>query len=352
MAVAIIPEINDNHNPDNRSEQQDLSSSADTVLSPGSRRVSQDLQWVEGVYDLVNRNAHEANSLGFSSWIFTQVSLPYQDPGKHGSKAWVRRNGDITMTLTPAVSVDDNGDVSLEYPFGKYPRLILPWITTQVVRCQADIDNDGTLTLPVADSLRAFMVEIGQSWGGKSGRIVRDQTRRLLSSSISVSQRITALPGKDERVRMRQMNVADSFALWWGRDAGLEDDGSVPLWGNEVCLSAPFVQSVLSNPIPTDLRALKLLSDKGGSMAMDIYSWMSYRLYTARKPSLITWETLASQFGSRTKETWKFKQQFVAKLDVVKLVYRSARFSVQDEGLLIFPSLSPLGDASRGKIQS
>ena len=136
------------------------------------------------------------------------------------------------------------------------------------------------------------------------------------------------------------MNVADSFALWWGRDAGLEDDGSVPLWGNEVCLSAPFVQSVLSNPIPTDLRALKLLSDKGGSMAMDIYSWMSYRLYTARKPSLITWETLASQFGSRTKETWKFKQQFVAKLDVVKLVYRSARFSVQDEGLLIFPSLS------------
>ena len=169
MAVAIIPEMNDNHNPDTRSEQQD-SGSANTVLPPGSRRVSQDLQWVEGVYDLVNRDAHEANSLGFSSWIFTQVSLPYQDPGKHGSKAWVRRNGDITMTLTPAVRVDDNGDISLEYPFGKYPRLILPWITTQVVRCQADIDNDGTLTLPVADSLRAFMEEIGQSWGGKSGR--------------------------------------------------------------------------------------------------------------------------------------------------------------------------------------
>ena len=87
-------------------------------------------------------------------------------------------------------------------------------------------------------------------------------------------------------------------------------------------------------------------------MAMDIYSWLSYRLFSAKKPSLIPWETLAAQFGNQTKETWKFKQQFTSKLKIVKIVYRSARFSVQDRGLLIFPSPSPLKEDSRGRIES
>ena len=87
-------------------------------------------------------------------------------------------------------------------------------------------------------------------------------------------------------------------------------------------------------------------------MAMDIYSWLSYRLFSAKKASLIPWELLAAQFGNQTKETWKFKQQFTAKLTIVKIVYRSARFSVQDKGLLIFPSPSPLKEDSRGRIES
>ena len=74
--------------------------------------------------------------------------------------------------------------------------------------------------------------------------------------------------------------------LWWDYD---ETEGQQALWGNNVRLSSAFVQSVLTAKIPTDMRALKLLSEKGGPLAMDIYMWLSYRLFVARRPTLVPW---------------------------------------------------------------
>lgn len=347
--MAILPDANNELTSD---EGNLLEHSLEGVveLDPQLEPLSRDFAWIEGVFDLETRTVREANSLGYNVGPLTQVYLPYHDPGRRGLPVWVRRNGDLTMTLRPGVTVNDEGRVVLEYPYGKYPRLILPWLTTQVVLRQKEIESDGTIVIPIADSLRSFMQDIGLGWGGKQGKIVRDQTRRLLSASISLSQRLQA-PGGEVRERLRQMVVAESYDLWWGdRDEG--DAKTPPLWENEVRLSAPFVQSILAAPVPTDLRALKLLSDKGGPMAMDIYSWLSYRLFSAKKASLIPWELLAAQFGNQTKETWKFRQQFTAKLKIVKIVYRFARFSVQDKGLLIFPSPSPLKEDSRGRIES
>ena len=68
---------------------------------------------------------------------------------------------------------------------------------------------------------------------------------------------------------MLKIPVADAVELWWDNtDEG--DQGA--LWGNSVRLSPAFVSSILDAPIPTDMRALKLLSDKGGPLAMDIHT--------------------------------------------------------------------------------
>ena len=80
---------------------------------------------------------------------------------------------------------------------------------------------------------------------------------------------------------------------------------------------------------------------------MDIYVWMSYRLFTARRPTLIPWEALAAQFGSQLQSLRRFKQLFVSKLDLVRLVYPSARYEPTDKGLMIYPSPSPIGNVHR-----
>ena len=91
------------------------------------------------------------------------------------------------------------------------------------------------------------------------------------------------------------------------------------------------------------MRALKLLSEKGGPLAMDIYLWLSYRLFVARRPTLVPWEALQAQFGSQTERPRRFKQSFVSKLILISLVYPEASFKEVDKGLMIYPSPSPLG---------
>ncbi len=294
--------------------------------------------WVDEMMAL-REDAEEAGSIGFCSRIFTQLSLPYRDPGTSGAITWVRQNGPMRLQLNPLLDIDDSGQPVPAFPYGKYPRLILPWLSTQVVLREADLESDGSLTIELGDSMRDFLKLLDLPYGGKSGRLMREQARRLFGADILFSEdRGRSLLG-DRRQRVYKIPVSQAYELWWDYDVPDQQ----ALWGNNVRLSSAFVQSVLTAKIPTDMRALKLLSEKGGPLAMDIYLWLSYRLFVARRPTLVPWEALQAQFGSQTERPRRFKQSFTSKLILISLVYPEAVFKEVDKGLMIYPSPSPLG---------
>lgn len=294
--------------------------------------------WVDEMMAL-REDAEEAGSIGFCSRIFTQLSLPYRDPGTSGAITWVKQNGPMRLQLNPLLDIDDSGQPVPAFPYGKYPRLILPWLSTQVVLREADLESDGSLTIELGDSMRDFLKLLDLPYGGKSGRLMREQARRLFGADILFSEdRGRSLLG-DRRQRVYKMPVSQAYELWWDYDVPDQQ----ALWGNNVRLSSAFVQSVLTAKIPTDMRALKLLSEKGGPLAMDIYLWLSYRLFVARRPTLVPWEALQAQFGSQTERPRRFKQSFTSKLILISLVYPEAVFKEVDKGLMIYPSPSPLG---------
>lgn len=303
------------------------------------KSASKSAAWVDEMMRL-REDAEEAGSIGFCSRIFTQLSLPYRDPGTNGAITWVRQNGPMRLQLNPLLDIDADGQAIPAFPYGKYPRLILPWLSTQVVRREAELESDGSLTIELGDSMRDFLKLLNLPYGGKSGRLMREQARRLFGADILFSEdRGRSLLG-DKRQRLYRMPVTQSYELWWDYD---ETEGQQALWGNRVCLSNAFVQSVLTAKIPTDMRALKLLSERGGALAMDIYLWLSYRLFVARRPTLVPWEALQAQFGSQTVSKRKFKQSFNSKLVLILLVYPEAAFDETDKGLILYPSPSPLG---------
>ena len=294
--------------------------------------------WVDEMMAL-REDAEEAGSIGFCSRIFTQLSLPYRDPGTSGAITWVRQNGPMRLQLNPLLDIDDSGQPVPAFPYGKYPRLILPWLSTQVVLREADLESDGSLTIELGDSMRDFLKLLDLPYGGKSGRLMREQARRLFGADILFSEdRGRSMLG-DRRQRVYKIPVSQAYELWWDYDVPDQQ----ALWGNNVRLSSAFVQSVLTAKIPTDMRALKLLSEKGGPLAMDIYLWLSYRLFVARRPTLVPWEALQAQFGSQTERPRRFKQSFTSKLILISLVYPEAVFKEVDKGLMIYPSPSPLG---------
>lgn len=336
VAVAILP-----HNEPNAGSDDPAVDLKRTLLTNVSnfKSVSKTNAWIDEMFAL-REDAKEAGSIGFCSRIFTQLSLPYRDPGTNGAITWVRQNGPMRLQLNPLLDIDDSGQAVPVFPYGKYPRLILPWLSTQVVLREADLESDGSLTIELGDSMSDFFRALDIPYGGKSGRLMREQARRLFGADILFSEdRGKSLLG-DRRQRMYRMPVSQAYELWWDYD---ETDGQQALWGNRVCLSSAFVQSVLTAKIPTDMRALKLLSEKGGPLAMDIYLWLSYRLFVARRPTLVPWEALQAQFGSQTERPRRFKQSFVSKLILISLVYPEAVFKEVDKGLMLYPSPSPLG---------
>jgi hypothetical protein len=77
---------------------------------------------------------------------------------------------------------------------------------------------------------------------------------------------------------------------------------------------------------------------KDSPLALDIYSWLTYRLSYLRRPCLIPWKTLQTQFGADYGRLRDFKRKFLAHLADVLRVYPSARLSEQPVGLLLLPS--------------
>lgn len=280
---------------------------------------------------------------GYVSRIFTQVSLPYRDPAPTGTEvnAFIRRNGDLTLTVIPDMRPADGAEGKLlaAFPYGKYPRLILPWLTTQIVLNSGARRSDGSLEIDLPESLRGMLNELGFRFssseareGGRTHILMREQVQRLFAASFRVTQRSEDATG--EGFRQAQFSIARSVQLWWGKD---HDDIQDGLWGNSVVVGAEFVEDTLSVPIPIDLTAIAALS-RFGPLAMDIYTWMNYRLPLARRTSLVTWELLRRQFGAQYARERDFKAAFIKKLAAAKTMYPHARITVCDEGVLVAPS--------------
>jgi len=82
-------------------------------------------------------------------------------------------------------------------------------------------------------------------------------------------------------------------------------------------------------------------------LALDIYSWLTYRMSYLRKPCLIPWEALLTQFGADYGWLRDFKRKFLAHLGDVLHVYAAARLTERSTGLLLRPSPTHLPRAPR-----
>ena len=260
-----------------------------------------------------DEQAQDAGSLGFMARSMVQATLPHR---KTAGNEFTRVNGSYSLTImTPSV---------IGLPYGIIPRLLLAWLTTEaVITKQREIE--------LGDSLSGFMAELSMMpTGGRWGSITRlkDQTKRLFSSSI------TAVYDKGPGFAVINQAVADHASLWW--DA--KSPEQVGLFRSTVTLSEKFFNEVIDRPVPVDMRAIKAL--KKSPMALDIYTWLTYRASYLKQPTVIPWASLALQFGSDYARIRDFKQAFLAELKKVVTVYGQVQVEPTETGLVIRPSLT------------
>lgn len=259
--------------------------------------------------------AKKADKIGYMARSLVQATLPHKaTPGSE----FVRRNGLLTLTiLTPS---------TIGLPYGSIPRLLLSWITTEAFFTKSPV-------LQLGSTLSSFMAQLGLlRTGGKRGDITRfrDQTRRLFSSSIFCHY------ADAQQDAGAGLTIASQYHLWWDP----KQPNQLPLWQSTVTLGIEFFKEIIKNPVPVDMLALKQL--KRSPMALDIYFWLTHRMFYLRQDTLVPWPFLQMQFGAdyalEGQGPRDFKRKFLARLKQVLLLYDTAKVVPSENGLLLKPS--------------
>lgn len=307
--------------------------------------------WVSEVIDahlaIEAEDAKKAGALGFMTRALVLATMPYKDPKVD---AFTRQNGDFKLRIVAGYE----GGI----PYGIYPRLLTSWVATEAVRKQSPV-------IELGESLRGFLrdvMDLRSAGGGSrgSGARVIEQMKRLFGSLVTAQYSGTL---ERRAFLMKNIQIAESLELYDDEmrtfETGMESDGEGGLWTpqaqheagtwqSKVQLSAGFFNECVTNPVPIDLRAYKAL--RGSPLAMDIYTWLTYRLsYTQARSKPIRWEALMLQFGSgygskaTTEQGLKqavldFKRGFLQALKLVQIVYPQANVTVADNGFVLLPS--------------
>jgi len=271
---------------------------------------------IREAFQIELEEAKEAGALGFTARGLVQATMPHRDTGKLHHK---RINGDYSLIMAAS-------DPDIGLPYGSIPRLMLAWLATEAVRTK-----DRNIIL--GDSMSSFMRELDlMPTGGRWGSITRlkDQSRRLFSAMITCSYTNRNL-GAAERFL-----ISDKEELWW-HDAEPNQAG---LFKSSVQLSERFYEEIIQNPVPVDMRALKIL--KRSPLALDLYCWLTYRMSYLKRNTSIPWQLLQAQFGGEYAVSAQgkahFKQAFQKQLGRVLTVYPEAKLEPTTTGLILKPS--------------
>ena len=260
----------------------------------------------------------QPDNIGFICRTMVAASMPHS---KVTSLQYKRTNNNFTLSI---IGNEEAGGI----PYGTYPRLILSWLSTEVVRTRSR-------EIVLGQSLSSFMRELGLGVsGGKWGTICRfrEQLKRLFTSHITFTYH--------DKIQGRwvstNLNIADKTELFWNPTK----IDQVDVFKSKIFLSEFFYEEILKAPIPIDIRAINALKDS--SLALDVYFWLTYRLSYLKNPLELSFDSLQTQFGGDYSNTaqgkYEFKRKFIVQLKKVLAIYQNAKIKIHENGLSIRPS--------------
>lgn len=260
-----------------------------------------------------------------------QCTLPHSDPGQ--VPFWARTNGNITLSIVSGV--DPRKMKLVGYPYGSIPRLILFWMTTEAIQT-------ANRKLHLGPTYSSFLRDIGldpNTGGGKrgDGKRVKEQTRRLFSSTISFIQNVE-LSGIEGERRLN-MSVAASSELWWDP----KQPDQINLWDSWVELGEKFYEALTTAPVPLDIRALRAL--KRSPLALDLYAWATHKAFSvgrSGRSQYVPWKLLAQQFGTDYSSHLDFKKKAKEAFRKIVIVYPGLKLSDETPGgITVLPTSRP-----------
>ena len=268
----------------------------------------------------------EDGGLGFAYSGWAQCALPHRRLADDA--IWEITSDRVSLLVEPGrrPSADGKPAEHVGIPFGANARLILLYLQTEALRTNSR-------EVELGRSLRDWLAKMGISYGGRTGKLVRDQAERISRCRMTFH-----LQGNGKSGLVNQSIVDRALFIDIASDPGDRSQGRLSL--ETAKLSEGFFEQLRKHPVPLEDSAIRALSNNSG--ALDAYIWLAYRLHALPSQRLVTWKALKAQFGTGTRELFHFKPQFTSALGLATAVYPAARIQIVDEGVVLMPSRPPV----------
>jgi hypothetical protein len=268
---------------------------------------------VEEALAIQEQEAKEAGKLGYLGRIHVQATLPHSrlDP----ISEYERVNGKFHLYVKAPKSIG--------LPYGTLPRLLLIWMSTEVVL-------NAEPRLELGKNMSRFFEKIDLPiTGGKHGyiRSMREQMIRLFNSDFRYRY------GSEESDQSALMAV-EAYKVWWLKpEQSAQDD----LFPSYIVLTGPFFAELFNHAVPVDLRAVSYL--RKSPLALDLFNWLTHRYSYMKHQTEVPWEMLADQVGACYSHLRMFKYNVKKALQSIKQIYPQAEFDPEGKyGLILRPS--------------
>lgn len=254
-------------------------------------------------------NDENVNNVGYFNKILINCCLPHAK-----KEIWIITKKNKKVKVPALLHSVKNGRYELKLgtvnedglPYGTIPRLIISWLTSEVIR-----KKDKRIYL--GKNLTGFMKNIGMTpRGGKNGNIemFKNQFIKLCDCMLMLSY-------SDKNVYAADgIKIVDRcYIEWENNNEDLIDDEKTSF----IELSEMFFSMLIENPVPINTAVLDVI--KGSSLGLDIYGWVNYRQSFIKEETMVPWSLLEKQFVSNYSKRSEFIRSFKKQIDILNSVY-------------------------------
>ncbi|HBN8144588.1 TPA: RepA [Pseudomonas aeruginosa] len=267
---------------------------------------------IEEAVALEFEDAKSSGATGYLPHFLAQATLPHKDP-----KCMYFERGTSNLTLSILAHP------KYGMPYGMMPRLLLAWMCTEACRTSSP-------ELSLGRNQNEFLKKLQLPSDGRYIKALHAQTVALIRAQLSVEVSKTGV------LAFESIQIAKNGFVFWNPKRPDEEC----LWNSTLTLGSDFYGAITKAPVPLKIEALQAL--RQSPLAMDIYTWLVYRMFTLNvaarsgrnKEAKIPWVGLKCQFGGGYEETPQgvrsFKANFLKQLRGVLLYYPDARNYIEE----------------------
>jgi hypothetical protein len=269
--------------------------------------------------------------IAYQHSVLCQTSLPYRSTPL---RRWEAQNGNVMLLVQAGEAFDPTKKqwVELPLPFGPKARLILMYLNSQAIRTQSPV-------IDVEDSMTAFLRELqgGRDPNGDEIQKFKQQLAALARAKISMANAAGIDTAHASSAAHGDLPIVKFIELWFPKNPNQR-----VLWPGTLELTKDYFDDLSKHAVPLDQRAIASLSHS--AMALDIYAWLTQRLWRVRadRPYKVTWVNLHQQFGYGYKQIRQFRSAFLKTLKDVQTQYPDARLEADGSGLWLKNSPPPV----------